>query len=111
MYNPDIRHLPRIRIGEAMRLFGMSARALRFYEEKGLIQPRRDRSNHRVYDGAARLRLGWIGALRAAHVSLPDITEVLEAEERAGTGRQWAIRKIRARRTQLQLQLASTDRA
>jgi DNA-binding transcriptional MerR regulator len=47
MIEDNIRHLPRLRIGEAMKLFDMTARAIRYYEERGLIDARRDRMNSR----------------------------------------------------------------
>ena len=111
MTEDNIRHLPRIGIGEAMRLYGMTARAIRFYEEKGLIEARRDRMNCRFYDGAARRRLSWIGPLRAAGLSLADILAVLEAEEENGRGRECAIGKLQNRRQAVQTELAKVDLA
>lgn len=111
MTEDNIRHLPRLGIGEAMRLFGMTARALRFYEEKGLIEARRDRMNCRYYDPVARKRLGWIGPLRSAGLSLTDIRSVLEADEADGRGRECALAKLQARRQAVQLELAKVDLA
>jgi DNA-binding transcriptional MerR regulator len=101
MIDDNVRHLPRIGIGDAMRLHGMTARAIRFYEEKGLIQPRRDRTNVRFYDGPARWRLAWIAQLRKAGVSLPDIKAVLQAQELAGQGRERALSLLETRRESL----------
>ena len=111
MTDDNIRHLPRIGIGEAMQLFGMTARAIRFYEEKGLIEARRDRLNSRFYDGVARERLRWISALRAAGLPLADIEDVLNAEDRDGGGRDCALGKLQARRATVQLELARVDLA
>ena len=111
MNDDNVRHLPRLAIGEAAHLFGMTHRAIRFYEEKGLIEARRDRLNCRFYDGAARRRLGWISALRAAQVPLAEIEEVLEAEDRDGRGRACAIGKLQARRAEIQMDLAKVDLA
>lgn len=36
-------------IGTVMRLTDLSARQIRYYEEKGLIQPKRTESNRRLY--------------------------------------------------------------
>jgi len=107
----NIHHLPRLGMAGAMRLFGLTARALRFYEEKGLVEARRDRLNARFYDPAARRRLEWIARLRKAGVSLPDIEEVLHAEDDAGSGRDCAMRKLEARRTALQAELGRLDEA
>ena len=109
MTRENIHHLPRLGMGDAMRLFGMTARALRFYEEKGLVEARRDRLNARYFDGPARQRLAWISRLRAAGVSLPEICEVLEAEEETGRGRECALAKVERRRAQLVAELARVD--
>ncbi|MCR5881073.1 MerR family transcriptional regulator [Phenylobacterium sp. J367] len=93
----NLHHLPRLGLSNAMRVFGMTARALRFYEEKGLIEARRDRFNARYYDPVARERLAWIARLRRANVSLPDIEAVLNAEDDAAL-RAAAKAKLAARR-------------
>lgn len=105
----NIHHLPRLGMAGAMRLFGLTARALRFYEEKGLVEARRDRLNARFYDPAARRRLEWISRLRKAGVSLPDIEEVLRAEDEGAGGRECAVRKLEARREALAAELARLD--
>jgi DNA-binding transcriptional MerR regulator len=107
----NIHHLPRLGMSGAMRLFGLTARALRFYEEKGLVEARRDRLNARYYDVAARRRLEWIARLRKAGVSLPDIEEVLEAEEDGGRGRDCAVAKLERRRAALSEELARLNEA
>jgi DNA-binding transcriptional MerR regulator len=107
MTEENIRHLPRIGIGEAMRLYGMTARAIRFYEEKRLVEARRDRLNCRYYDHEARERLAWIGSLRQAGLSLPDIQYVLEAREDARRGRARTV--LEQRRRSLELDLARLE--
>ncbi|WP_374469984.1 MerR family transcriptional regulator [Phenylobacterium sp.] len=108
MTRDNIRHLPRLSLSSAMRVFGLTARALRFYEEKGLIEARRDRLNCRYYDGAARVRLEWIAKLRQAQVSLPDIEEVLEADDDAQR-RDCARAKLARRRDAVLKDLAAID--
>jgi DNA-binding transcriptional MerR regulator len=109
MTRENIHHLPRLGMGDAMKLFGMTARALRFYEEKGLVEARRDRLNARYFDGAARQRLAWISRLRGAGVSLPEICEVLQAEEETGRGRECALAKVERRRAELVAELERVD--
>lgn len=104
-----LHHLPRLGFADACRLFGMTPRALRFYEEKGLIEARRDRLNHRYYDGWTRQKLAWISRLRSVSLSLRDIRQVLEAEQRAGAGSQTALRKLLVRREELARELAAVD--
>jgi len=106
----NVHHLPRLGLASAMRLYGLTARALRFYEEKGLIEARRDRLNARYYDPVARGRLEWIAKLRKAGLSLPDIEEVLEAQE-DGRGRDCALGKLAQRREALARELEQLDTA
>jgi DNA-binding transcriptional MerR regulator len=108
MTDENIRHLPRLGIAGAMRLYGMTARALRFYEERGLVEARRDRLNTRYYDPAARRRLEWISRLRKAGVGLADIEAVLSADE-DGQGRERALATLTARRTSLCDELSRLD--
>ena len=111
MTDDNVHHLPRIGIGEAMRLYGLTARAIRFYEEKGLVEPRRDRLNVRFFDGVARRRLGWIAQLRKAGVPLGDIAEVLEAEESDSRGRERALASLETRRQSLRRELEQVEAA
>ena len=104
----NIHHLPRLGMSGAMRLFGLTARALRFYEEKGLVEARRDRLNARYYDPVARGRLEWISRLRRAGVSLPDIEEVLMADEN-GRAHDCAQRKLERRREALKAELDALE--
>ena len=62
-------------------LFGLTPRAIRFYEERGLIESRRDQSNWRRYDGAARRRLALIAVLRRADLPVDQIYDILELAE------------------------------
>jgi DNA-binding transcriptional MerR regulator len=103
------QHLPRIGLGDACRLFGFTPRAIRFYEERGLIEARRDFQNRRVYDPPARRRLAWIAELRRARLSLPDIRAVLDAEDASGCGREAALARLEARRHKLQAECAEID--
>ena len=49
--------------------------------------------------------------LRKAGVSLPDIEDVLHAEDDGGTGRDCAMRKLEARREALALEMGRLDEA
>ena len=110
---PDhtFREMSPITIGEASRLFGLSLRAIRFYEQCGLVEVRRDRRNYRSFDGLARLRLGWISALRAAGLRLGDIREILDVEDCESSGRERALEKLQARRRAVEQDLARLELA
>jgi len=111
MTEPKVHHLPRLGLANAMRLYGLTARALRFYEERGLIEARRDRLNARFYDPDARRRLDWIVPLRRAGVSLEEIREVLRAEDEEGRGQECALRAVARRQIELEAQLSAAKDA
>jgi DNA-binding transcriptional MerR regulator len=67
-------------IGEVAREFGFTLRALRFYEEKGLIAPRRS-GNRRLYSPAELRRLRIIASGKKIGLSLDDIREILKADQ------------------------------
>lgn len=111
MTDPKVRHLPRLGLANAMRIYGLTARALRFYEERGLLEARRDRLNCRYYDPDARRRLDWIAPLRRAGVSLEEIRGVLRAEDDEGRGEEFALRAVARRRAALEAQLGQAKDA
>ncbi len=69
-----------VTLTDIMRMYGLTARAIRYYEAVGLIETSRDRRNCRTYDPRARERLRLIVELRKAGISIEDIREVLDAD-------------------------------
>ncbi|WP_294104254.1 MerR family DNA-binding transcriptional regulator [Sphingomonas sp.] len=65
--------------------FGVTARALRFYEDEGLISPER-RGTTRVYSHRDRARLAWILRGKRVGFSLGEIRELLDLYD-IGDGR------------------------
>ncbi len=57
--------------------FGVTARALRFYEDEGLIAPER-RGTQRLYAQRDRARLAWILRGKRVGFSLADIREMID---------------------------------
>jgi DNA-binding transcriptional MerR regulator len=62
---------------EAARQLGISAKALRLYEERGLIAPPRSSAGWRAYGPDEMARAGEIVALRALGLSLGEVARVL----------------------------------
>jgi MerR family transcriptional regulator, thiopeptide resistance regulator len=69
-----------VTLTDIMRMFGLTARAARYYEAVGLIETGRDRRNCRTYDATARERLKIIVELRKAGVGIEDIRDVLNVD-------------------------------
>ncbi|MGO4615047.1 MerR family transcriptional regulator [Nocardia sp. 2YAB30] len=74
-----------MRIGELAQRTGTSTRALRYYEEHGLVQPQRAANGYRSYDEAELLVVRKIRALLGEGLDLDDIRPFV-ACLRAGNG-------------------------
>ena len=64
-------------IRDLTKEFGVSARTLRFYEEKGLVDPAR-RGEQRLYTRRDRARLAYVLAGKAVGFSLEEVREMLD---------------------------------
>jgi DNA-binding transcriptional MerR regulator len=64
-------------ISEVVRRTGLSARALRFYEARGLVAPLRTASGRRLYGPGELARINQVVTLKAAGFSLADIGALL----------------------------------
>lgn len=65
---------------EAARRLGISAKALRLYEQRGLIMPVRSAAGWRAYGSAEMERASEIVALRALGFSLAEVARVLTGD-------------------------------
>lgn len=79
-------------ISEVSRRSGVAASALRFYEEKGLIQSDRAGSGHRRYARALLRRIAFIVFAQRIGMTLDEIGAELAKlpEGRVPEGRDWA---------------------
>jgi DNA-binding transcriptional MerR regulator len=99
-------------VGELSRLTGLTVRALRHYDEIGLVRPsQRSAAGYRLYDDDNVLRLQQVAVLRELGVPLDEIGPALDAT----TDRAALLRKHRGalseRRTRIDAMLAAVDRA
>ncbi len=68
-----------LRIGELARHLGLSAKALRLYEARGLLQPdAHSASGYRLYGANALTRLSEIAVLKRAGFTLTEIGALLQ---------------------------------
>ena len=123
-----MKHIPEILItvSDAAARLGVTARALRFYERKGLVRPRRTRAGWRMYGRAELERLHLVVALKAMGFELSrieslindeavDLQRVLGAQEKAlaetlgRTSRALALVRVARTRTADGTALATSD--
>ena len=76
-----IRRLP---IREAALRSGLTNRAIRFYEERGLVRCERGPAGQRLYDDKAVDRLAFIAAIRRVGLGLREVAALLKCGDRDG---------------------------
>lgn len=82
---PDALDRDNFSISELTAEFGVTARALRFYEEEGLLAPERHGLN-RIYSKRDRARLAWVLRARNVGFSLTEIRDLIDLYD-LGDGR------------------------
>ena len=84
---PDLR----VSITSAARRSGLTQRAIRFYEDLGLVTAYRDRSGNRTFDRKGLGRLDYIAFARRAGLSLSQIDELLRTAQTEGVAAEGAL--------------------
>jgi len=92
-------------IAELSREFAITPRTIRFYEDEGLIKPRRQGMT-RLYSVGDRTRLGWILRGKRLGFSLAEIRELLDLYQVDRTG----VQQMRELLRRSQLHIADLER-
>ena len=72
-----------MKIGEIARAAGISSKAIRFYEDFGLLpDPGRTESGHRQYGPDTIERLGFVTRAKQREISLEEIRGILDIHDR-----------------------------
>jgi DNA-binding transcriptional MerR regulator len=87
-------------IAELAREFAVTARTIRFYEDEGLIKPRRQGLT-RLYSAHDRVRLSWILRGKRLGFSLAEIKELLDLYQVDRTGVQQMRELLRRSRVHI----------
>ncbi len=104
---------PNFTISDLAREFDITTRAIRFYEDKGLLAPRREGRN-RIYSAGDRARLSLILRGKRVGFSLDEIGEMLnlyKLDEGNATQLAVALKRFQARIQVLQKQRQDIDDA
>ncbi|MCA9929428.1 MAG: MerR family transcriptional regulator [Anaerolineales bacterium] len=71
-------NLDQFSIGELAKELNITTRTIRYYEERGLIEPERGNGRQRIYTRRERGRLKLILRAKAAGFDLEEVKDVLE---------------------------------
>jgi len=104
--SPAARDSQRIySIAELAREFAITPRTIRFYEDEGLIKPRRQGLT-RLYSAGDRTRLSWILRGKRLGFSLAEIKELLDLYQVDRTG----VQQLRELLRRSRLHIADLER-
>lgn len=83
-----VMETPLLRIGEIARRSGVSVRALRYYEQQGLLQPERSESGQRHYPEATVEKVRFFQDMYAAGLTSRNIATLLPCLDTGHTDEQ-----------------------
>ena len=88
----DSRHNDTFTISDLAREFDLTTRAIRFYEDQGLLNPSRE-GRKRIYDRRDRTRLKLTLRGKRLGFSLNEIREIIDLFDETGEGEELQLRR------------------
>ncbi len=77
-----------LKIGEVAQLTGFSTKTLRYYEERGLVEPtQRTEAGYRLYGAEEIARLEFVKKAKLLGLTLEEITELVSMASEGGRGK------------------------
>jgi MerR family copper efflux transcriptional regulator len=96
-----------MRIGELAERAGISAKAIRYYEQIGVLTPpARTQSGYRDYDHATLERLTFVRAAQAIGLTLGEIRQVIAFRDRGQTPCEHVAALLQRRAAELEARIA-----
>lgn len=98
-------------IGELSAQTGISSKAIRYYEEIGLLPPAKRADNYyRIYDEQDVERLGFIQRARSLDFALEDIAEILAFRDRAEPPCSYVMDLMRKQIDEISIRIRNLER-
>jgi DNA-binding transcriptional MerR regulator len=100
-----------MRIGELAERAGVSAKAIRYYEQLGILAPpARTPSGYRAYDETVLGRLGFVRAAQALGLSLAEIRQVVAFRDEGMAPCEHVATLLRRHAAELEHRIAELER-
>ncbi len=100
-----------MRIGEVAERAGVSAKAIRYYEQLGiLVPPARTPSGYRAYDETVLGRLGFLRSAQALGLSLDEIRQIVAFRDGGMAPCEHVARLLRRHAAELEHRIAELER-
>src|ERR1700742_2676936 len=97
-------------VRDAAERLGVTARTLKYYEERGLVSPTRSEGRYRLYDEDDLKRFGRILRLRSLGFSLHSVTEMLKRPlEAVDGGHRYSTESLKQIHDAIEQQVAALD--
>lgn len=100
-----------MKIGQLAERTGVSTKAIRYYEEIGVLPPaRRETNGYRVYDRTAAERIAFVQDAQSAGMSLLEIQMILDLRDHGESTCDHVIATLESHRAEIEQQMDHLER-